>query len=157
MGYARANSRNCSIRIEDANGLGMTIGPGPGDWTVDPINAENASAVRVMDRGRYDGHVITDDLEQSGSITVQMRNEAQTSATAPRVQDLLLRRGFFAGAVSTGVYDTPMLWRLIHTFESDAGPQRRVFPRVHLQHSLAESTESNTITINYTNNGAPTT
>lgn len=150
---ARFNSRRTTVRFEDAVGLGMTIGPGPGDFQHGPLNRENNAKVRVLDRGVFDGHVETDDLEQEWSITTQLRNEAQTSAVAARLQDFLRRTGTFAAAQTLS--SNPDIWafKVIVTMTTGGVTATRTLPLCLGDHAFAEAMEGHTIAITGTNNG----
>ncbi|MEM6927706.1 MAG: hypothetical protein AAF602_12305 [Myxococcota bacterium] len=150
---ARFSSRNTTIRFEDAADTGLTVGPGPGDFSHGATNAENTEKVRVMDRGKFDGHVETNDLEQDWSLTTQLKNEAQTDATAQRLQDFLRREGSFSGLVS--VSSNPNIWafRVIITQTTGGVTATRTLPHCLADHAFAEALEGNTLSINGTNNG----
>lgn len=151
----RFNRRNATVRFEDANGLGVPVGPGPGDLTVDGWTAENTDAIRVLDRGVYDGHVLTDDLEQTCSVSIEQRDEALTSAVAARLLDFLLRRGTFANAVSTGPDQDVWTFKVIYTMTKGAVTSGFELPVCRANAAFAEAVEANAWTVSLTNNGAP--
>lgn len=150
---ARMSSRNTTVRFEDNLGAGLTVGPGPGDFSHGATNAENTEKVRVMDRGRFDGHVEGEDLEQEWSITTQLRNEAQTDAVAARLQDFLRREGSFAGLES--VSSNPDVWafQVIVTMTVGGVTATRTLPHCLADHAFAEALEGNTLSVSGTNNG----
>lgn len=152
----RFNRRYDTVRFEDANGLGLTVGPGPGDLSMDGFSAENVDSVRVLDRGVYDGHVLTDDTEQSGSLTVTMEDATFTSAVAARVIDFLRKAGLYAAAVSTNPNLDVWSFKVILTATKGANVGVLTLPNVRATFGVAEAVEENTITINLSNNGAPT-
>lgn len=151
---SRFNSRRTVVRFEDLAGLGMTVGPGPGDFSHGALNAENTEKVRVLDRGAYDGHVETDDLEQEWSLTVQLRNEAQTHATNARLQDFLRRTGIFAAAQT--VNPNPDIWafKVIVTMTTGGVTATRTLPNCLGMHAFSEAMEGHALAISGTNNGA---
>lgn len=150
---ARMSSRNTTVRFEDDAGTGLTVGPGPGDFSHGATNAENTQKVRVMDRGQFDGHVEGEDLEQEWSITTHLKNEVQTDAVAARLQDFLRREGSFAGLVS--VSSNPDIWafKVIVTMTVGSVTTTRTLPHCIADHAFAEALEGNTLTVSGTNNG----
>ncbi|MEM6931820.1 MAG: hypothetical protein AAF602_33115 [Myxococcota bacterium] len=150
---ARFNSRKTTIRFEDSAGVGLTVGPGPGDFSHGATNRENTEKVRVLDRGTFDGHIEGEDLEQEWSITTQLRNEAQTDATAARLQDFLRRAGSFS-ALQT-VSSNPDIWafRVVVTMITGGVTATRTLPHCLADHTFAEALEGNTLSIAGTNNG----
>jgi hypothetical protein len=152
---SRFNSRRTTVRFEDAAGLGMTVGPGPGDFSHGATNAENTEKVRVLDRGAYDGHVETDDLEQEWSVNVQLRNEAQTHATNNRLQDFLQRRAGtpFAAAQTTNPNTDIWAFKVIITMTTGGVTATRTLPNCIAANAFSEAMEGHTLAISGTNNG----
>lgn len=153
---SRYTPRLTSVRFEDNAGLGMTIGPGEGDFSHGAMNAENAEIVPVYDRDSFDGLVEGQDLVQEGSITVQMRNEALTSGVAARVTDFIKKRGLFAAAAT--VSDNPRVWahKIILTFNDGSTLTTRTLPHVKSDIAFAEGRPAHTFTISYRNFQNPT-
>lgn len=155
---SRFNSRKTTVRFEDAAGLGLTVGPGPGDFQHGATNRENTEKVRVLDRGVYDGHIETDDLEQEWSINVQLRNESQTHAVNQRLQDFLMRRAGtpFAAAVTTNPNSDVWAFKVIITMVTGGVTATRTLPNCIAAHAFAEAMEGHTLAITGTNNGVIT-
>lgn len=149
---SRYTPRLTTVRFEDNVGTGMTIGPGEGDFTHGATNAENAEIAPVYDRDAFDGRVKGQDLAQEGSITVQMRNQALTSAVAARLNDFLLKRNFFSGLQSVD----PTVWafKIILTFNDGTTTTTRTLPNCVATIQFAEGRPAHTFAINYTNQGA---
>lgn len=150
---ARYNSRNTTIRFEDFAGTGLTVGPGPGDFSHGAMNAENTAKLRVLDRGQYDCHIEGEDLEQEWSITTQLRDEAQTDAVAERLQDFLNRTGSFAGLQSVNANADIWAFRVIVTMTKGGVTATRTLPNCLADHAFAEAMEGHTLSISGVNNG----
>lgn len=148
------NARSTTWRFEDADGLGMTIGPGDGSVEVGATNNGNVEKVRVMDRGRFDGYVETEDLEQEGSITVRCLTESITSAVSARVRDFIMKTGTFANA--TSVSNDVWAWKGIKTESDGAVTRTTTYPLCVGTISTADGLPSNTFVIEFRNNGAIT-
>lgn len=149
----RFYSRVTTIRFEDSGGLGMTVGPGEGNFSFDPVNYGNTTKSRVLDRGRYDCHIETEDLEQSFSIDTQLKNESLTEAALDRLQDFLLKQGNFAAAVTVNANPDIWAWKCIITMVLGGVTAVYTLPNCIGDFSFAEGTEGHTIGISGTNNG----
>ncbi len=155
----RYSSRSTTARMEGASGVGLLIGPGPGDFTHGETNSENAERIRVLDRTRFDCHVVGDDLEQEWSVTVSQRNESQTSALLPRVLDFQQRTGIYDPITGitpvTSLSLNPDVWafRVIVTMILGGTTATFTLPHNVSGYSFAESKEGNSITISGVNNG----
>lgn len=153
---SRFTKRLTSVRFEDAAGLGMTVTPTDGDFSIGETNAENAEHIKVMNRSQHDGFVLGDDMVQEFSITLQMKNESLTSAVNARIVDFLQRRGTFGPSNTTSVDDTIWAWKTIVTFNDGKGNvATRTLPLCEGGHSLAEGAPTNTISITGNNHAAP--
>ena len=148
------NSRVSNLRVEDANGLGMTVGPGEGNWSVDPMSYGNTAKQRVDDRGRFDCHVETTDLEQAWSIDTRMKIESITSAVSARLQDFLLKQGTFSAAVS--VSSNPNIWAFVVKYTMTLGGVTTDYELPHnlADFSFSEAIDGHTVSLSGTNNGA---
>lgn len=155
---ARFSSRTTAVRFEDAASFGLAVGPGPGDFQHSDTNSENAERLRVMDRNRFDGHVLGDDLEQTWSITVELRNEVLTHATLARITDFIQRTGSFASPATQSLSTNPDVWafRVKVTMTLGAVTTTYTLPHNVASYAKAEAKEGNRITISGTNNGAIT-
>jgi hypothetical protein len=151
---SRYTRRLTSVRFEDANGLGMTVEPTEGDFTLGEMNAENVEHLKVMNRDQHDGFVKGADLVQEFSITVQMKNEALTHAVNARIIDFLQKRGSFSAAVSMD--STIWAWKTILTFNDGTTSTTRTLPLCEGGHTLTEGMPSNTFQITGRNHSAPT-
>jgi hypothetical protein len=149
---SRFTKRLTSVRFEDAAGLGMSVTPTDGDFSVGETNAENAEHIKVMNRSVHDGFVLGDDMVQEFSITLQMKNESLTSAVQARIVDFIQKRGTFASA--TSVDSTIWAWKTIITFNDGKGNvATRTLPICEGGHSIAEGAPTNTISITGNNHG----
>lgn len=155
---SRQTSRKGTVRFEGAAGNGMTIGPGPGDMSVGVTNKENTDKVRAMDRGVFECHIETDDLEQEVSITIFMDRLALKSATLARVLNFLDQSGIFTQTTGSSATQTtnpnPEIWswKTIWTGLNGASVE---LPVCTGGRAWAEAAEGNAITITFTNNGKP--
>ncbi len=148
---ARWTSRLTTVRFEDANGLGISAGPGPGDLSTGGENAENAEHIRKIDRGRFDGFVLGDDLEQEMSLTVELANIALTSPTVARWMDFIKKKGAFSAAVSLNA--TVWAFKAIVTMNDGVTTTTKTYPVVQGLGSFAEAKEGSTFSFAGTNNG----
>lgn len=151
---SRFTRRLTSVRFEDALGLGMTVTPTDGDFTMGAANAENAEHIKVFNRDQHDGFVLGQDMVQDFSITVQMKNESITSAVAARILDFVHKRGIFASA--TSMDDTIWSWKTIVSFDDGKGHTgSRTLPLCEGGEAFSEGSPSNTIAISGRSHSAP--
>lgn len=155
----RFSSRTTSVRMQGLNGNGMTIGPGPGDFTFGQTNKENTEKLRVMDRARYDCHIEGEDLEQEWSITVGQRNQSLTSTTVARVTDFIEQDGIFHPTTGTTPTQTvnpnPEIWAWTTIVSMVLGSTTATWtlPNCLGGYTFAEAVEGNTIALSGVNNG----
>lgn len=156
---ARFASRTTTVRFEGSGGSGMTIGPGPGDFTFGTTNKENTEKVRILDRGSYECHIETDDLEQEWSITVGLKNETLTSATLARVTDFIEQAGIFtettgsSATTTVSTNTTIWAWKTIVTMVLGSATATWTLPLCFGGYAFSEATEGHTIAVAGTNNG----
>lgn len=151
----RFSSRTTTVRFEDAAGFGLNVGPGPGDFSHGATNSENAERIRVLDRTRFDGHVLGDDLEQEWSINIGLRNQSLTDSTADRVQDFIQRTGKFAPAFTQSLSDNPDVWafKVIVTMVLGGVSTSFELPHNVADYAFSEAKEGHTLAISGMNNG----
>lgn len=125
---SRYTRRLTSIRFEDANGLGMTVGPSEGDWTAGPHNAEYAEHQPVYNRDQHDGFTLGQDQVVELGYTLQHKLETMTHATLERINDFLLKRGKFSNAVSVDA--TIWAFKAICTYIGSGVTTTRTYPKV---------------------------
>jgi len=155
---ARWTSQNTTIRIEGAAGVGLTVGPGAGDFNVDGLEAGHKERVQKMDRGTHDGWVETNDKTNAWSINVELRNETLTSAAAARLMDLLLGTGIYAPAGLTPVTSTSSCTyalKLIATMNDGTTTTTLTLPEIVSGQAFAEGPEGHTLAISGLNALAP--
>ena len=90
--------KHVSLQLKDATGtpLTRTIGPGPGDFTFDGLEAANVEALPVYNRGTFYELVAGDDKQISCSVTIYSDGD-QTGAS---VLDAVLQTGDWASATT---------------------------------------------------------
>lgn len=142
---SRYNYRLTSVRVEDANGLGMTLTPTTGDFSGPAENDNNREKARVLDRGSFDGLVEVDDMQGDISMTLGMRNEALTHASAARVTDFFKKQGSFAAAVSVD----PCVWafKVIVTLDDGTTSTTKTYPYCTGTVSPAQGNPENTFSL----------
>lgn len=145
--------RLVSLRFEDAAGLGMTIGPGDGQFSGGDENAENAEAVAVYDRGAFDGMNKTQDIAQECSVTVRDIAQSLTTTLANRVRDFMLKSGAFSAAQSVDA--SVWAFKAILTYTAPAGTFTKTYPYCRGGMAEAHGFPSNTLTLTWTNYQAP--
>lgn len=156
---ARFNSRKVQVRMQGAGGNGMTIGPGPGDFSHDPINSGNTEKLRVDDRGVFECYVEGNDLSQAYSITVGQKAETSTSVLEARIMDFIMRTGVFdpdTGILPTQTFDiNPDIWAWETIVTMVLGANTAAFNLPHCigDYAYASAMEGNTIAIAGTNDG----
>jgi hypothetical protein len=151
---SRYTRRLTSVRFEDAAGLGMTVGPGEGNFSMGQANYENAEHVKVFDRDQHDGFVLGQDEVQEFSITVQLKNQTLTSSVTARILDFIHKRGLFANASSMD--STIWAWKTIVTMTDSAGTvATRTLSLCEGGEAFAEGSPSNTIAISGRSHSAP--
>lgn len=148
---SRWTSRLTTVRFEDAGGLFIEWGPGPGDLATGNENAENAEHIKKLDRGKHDGFVVGDDLVQDVSITAELPNESLSDAILKRLHDFVKRKGAFSAAVSVD----PTVWafKVIATFDDGVTVATKTCPIVEGESAFAEAKEGSTIAFSGRNHG----
>lgn len=148
----RKTPRMASVRLEDANGLGMTIAPREGDFSGGDENDNNLTKVAVADRGDFDCLVDGESMQQSLSFTAHMKDEALTHATLARLTDFIKRQGSFASAVSV---DSGGVWafKVIVTWTGVA--TSKTYPYCSGAVAWSEGTPQNTLGCSFTNYQQP--
>lgn len=155
----RYSSRTTVVRKEDANGVGLVVGPGPGDFSHGQTNAENAERLRIMNRNVYECHILGDDLEQEYSITVGLTRQTLASATVARLMDFIMRTGIYhpttgtSPTVTLNVNPDVWSWRTIVTMTISSVVATFTLPLCTGGYAFAESKEGHAVTITGTNNG----
>ena len=158
----RFNSRKVLVRMQGAGGNGLTAGPGPGDFSHDPINKGNTEKLRVDDRGAFDCYVEGNDLSQAYSITVGQKAESATDTLTARIMDFIMRTGVFTkttGILATQSFSTNpdiWAWETIVTMTLGATVATFTLPHCIGDYAFAEAMEGNTISISGTNDGVIT-
>lgn len=153
------NSRKVSVRMQGSAGNGMTIGPGPGDFSHDPINKGNTEKLRIDDRGAFSSYVEGNDLSQAYSITVHQVAESATSALQARIMDFIMRTGVFTettGLLATQSFsDNPDIWawETIVTMTLGATVATFTLPHCIGDYAYASAMEGNSLSISGTNDG----
>lgn len=156
---ARFNSRKMVVRMEGAGGNGLTAGPGPGDFSHDPINDINSEMLRVDDRGAFECYLQGNDLSQAYSITIGQKAESMTSALVARFTDFIMRTGVFTettGLLATQSFDiNPDIWawKTIVTMTLGATVATFTLPHCIGTYAFAEAMEGNTFGVAGTNDG----
>lgn len=152
----RFASRYISIKFIDATPstpLDMVIGPGPGDFTISEFNSENTEMSRNLDRGTFEGHVETDDLEQTWSITLGMKSETFTEAAADRLEDWFNKTANFSAAISTHPDLDIWAWIVEITYTRNGVTGIRTLPVCQAKYSVNNAADGCTLTLSGTNNG----
>ena len=153
------NSRKVQVRMEGAGGNGMTIGPGPGDFSHDPVNKGNTEKLRIDDRGAFQSYVEGNDLSQAYSITVHQVAQSLTDVLTARVTDFIMRTGVFTettGLLATQSFsDNPEIWawRTIVTMTLSGLSATFTLPHCIGDYAYASAMEGNSIAIAGTNDG----
>ncbi len=151
---ARFTRRLTSLRFEDANGLGMTMGPGEGNLSIGEQLPENAEHLEVFDSGIHDGFVLGDDTPQDVSFTLFQEAETLTSGAAARVRDFMMRTGTFSEANgSVSVDDTVWAYKAIATFTNGTSTGTMTMPKVRGAHTMQVAKEGNTFGFSGSNHG----
>jgi hypothetical protein len=151
----RYNARTTTITFQDTDGSDtITVGPGEGDFTISEVNQSNTEITRVLNRGVFDGFVKGDDLEQSWSITVQIKTENLTDATHARIWDFVNKSGSFASA--NAVSPDAWSWKAIVTMDDGTTTATITLPVCQGSLAFSEGKEFHTFSLSGTNNGKPT-
>lgn len=145
--------RHVTVRCEDLVGVGIELGPGPGDSSLGETNSENTETNSVLNRGSHDCATSGDDLQQDFSITI---NVQQTTAL-PDFEDFIMRTGTFSTLQTFNGDDSVWLCRMIVTETFGGRTREQTCEKVKLRKSWAEGTETNTIPVTGTIYGGITT
>jgi hypothetical protein len=155
---ARFTSKQTTVTIGDTNNTtySMTVGPGPGDLTVEPFEEDNAEALPTWDRGVFDGFVEGKDNEQTFSITVELEAQTLTSAGSDRILDAVRKTGLWASATTTDPAGTMWAFKLVVTMSKGATTATITLPCCRGRASFSEDAAGQKLTISGTNYQAPT-
>lgn len=152
---SRWTRRLTSIRLEDNNGLGLTLEPMEGDFTGGDETDNNRDKTRVLNRQAFDGYVEGDDMEQEMSCTIAMRNISLTHASAARVLDFIKKQGSFASAVSVDTGGIVWAFKLIVTLNDGTTSTTKSYPNVVGKINWSEGDPGHSFGLSFTNNGQP--
>ncbi len=152
---SRWTRRLTSIRLEDNNGLGLTLTPMDGDFSGGDENDSNRDKTRVLNRQAFDGYVEGDDMEQELSCTLQMKNEALTHASQARVNDFIKKQGSFASAVSVDTGGIVWAFKVIVTLDDGTTSTTKTYPQCTGKIAWSEGDPAHTFGLSFVNNGAP--
>jgi hypothetical protein len=144
--------RHVTVRAEDLVGVGIELGPGPGDSNIGETNSENTETNAVLDRGSFDCATSGDDMQQDFSITVNV----QRATVLPDVEDFIMKTGAFATLQTFNGDDQKWLCKLIVTETLGGSTRTQTCLLVKLRKAWAEGTENNVITVTGTIYGGVT-
>lgn len=153
---ARWNSKNTTVTILDGASLSIVAGPGEGNLSIGNISADNSEKIAAMNRGVFDGLVEGNDLTQDWSITLQVKNEALTSAVAGRVLDAIRRTGTWASATTKDPSGQNWAFSLLVTMADGSTTSTITLPCCVGTAQFAESIDGHTLSLSGTNYQAPT-
>jgi hypothetical protein len=151
---SRWNSKKMTVYIEDSGaGISERLGPGPGDFQVDGIEAGNYEAIETTDRGVHEGYVEGADKKQAWSLTIGFLKEAATHATLHRALDAIRKTGKWAGATSV---DNDVWCFSLRVVFLDGGVTSQItLPKNRAGAAMASAMEGNTFSMSGTNVLAP--
>lgn len=88
---SRFNNKVTAIQLEDGGSVTLDCLPTQGDWSCDNLFlSSNAEAMEARSRGGHDGFFLGDDVVQNWTMTIEVRNESHTHATAGRFYDWIV-------------------------------------------------------------------
>lgn len=154
---ARFTSKQTSVVLGDSANTtySMTVGPGPGDLTIDPFEEDNAEATPTINRGVFDGFVEGPDLQQSFSITVELPAQVLTHASQDRILDAVRKTGLWASATTKDPAGTMWAFQLIVTMTKGGTSTTITLPCCRGRVAFAEDAAGHKVTISGTNYQAP--
>lgn len=157
MAGNRYTSKNTTVQIQDSTGTyDVTVGPGAGDFSFDPIEEDNSEAIAVMDRGVFDGFVEGDDLVQNWSISIQLRAQELTHAAQDRILDAVRKTGLWASATTVDPGNSKWAFKLIVTMNDGSTTSVITLPCCRGKAAFSEGKEGHTLSLSGTNHQAPT-
>jgi hypothetical protein len=115
---SRYTSRQTRVRFEAGGGVGLDIGPGPGNLTVGEVRQGNVTIQKVRNRGAHDGFVQIEDMVQECALEIELLNQSTTHAVQARILDFIRKTGSFAAAVSLD--PTVWAWKCVVTMNDGA-------------------------------------
>ena len=151
---SRFTSKQTTVTLIDNAGTSITAGPGPGDFKISNIEADNAEAISVKNRGVHDGWVEGDDLEQDWTLTLGLVNQTLTHASIARVLDFVRKTGLYSTLSSVDSVVWAMIVQVSMTDGTNSGGIRLLNNRVKAD--LAEAKDGWTLTLSGKNVGSYT-
>lgn len=97
---ARFSARHTTVTLY-VGATELVIPARESDFSCDGFEADNVEDVAKYARGIYDGAALGQDLEQSWSLTLGMKNESFAHATEERTTDFLLRLNKYSATGTT--------------------------------------------------------
>ena len=151
---SRWNSKKMTVYIEDASGaISERLGPGPGDFQIDGIEAGNYEGIETTDRGVHEGFVEGADKKQAWSLTIGFKKESATHATLHRALDAIRQTGKWAAGVSVDNDVWCFVLRVVFLDGADTAEIR--LPKNRGAAAMASAMEGNTFAMSGTNVLAP--
>jgi len=99
---ARYTAKHVTAWLLDKTGTkSVLLGPGSGEFSLSNLMEAGRGTATVMDHGKLDGRVYTDEVENEWSVTVNLPNRSIVHATEARVLNAVLKTGLFEGAQTT--------------------------------------------------------
>lgn len=149
----RWTSRYMKVYWMDASGdYSILLGPGPGDLSCDNLTSDFTEDVVLYDRGTFAGFEKGRDLQQSLSLTLDLRRRPLTATDKSAVLDALRFAGGWAAATTTDPAGVKGAGKLLAVLDDGAGNHSEVeFPCCKANGSLAEALEGDTLAVTFTN------
>lgn len=152
---SRFNNRLVTVEFFDGGSDSMVVGPGPGDFTMNNIEAGNSEVLEARDRHLHDGLFLGDELVQEWSITVQLRNETRTDLVEDRVNDWVRQTGKVLANNYISLDGCVWAFGLRITESDGTVTVITELPKCRANYSFAVAKEGNTLSITGRNFLAP--
>ena len=119
------NPRAVSVRLLYPSGEEMTLNPGEGNLSIDPLPTTGNEKMVVTDRGDFDGFVEGPYVPQGMTITVRQLNEQLTRDDVARLEDFFNKAGYFADA--TDASDVEGTFGMVITYSTGSGTTTKTY------------------------------
>jgi len=143
--------KHASIILEEGGGTAIATFEDVGDFSVSGLQENSAAAVRILNRGSFEGYVEGDDEEITGSFSVRIARETLTDNSNFRPLDAVFGTGSIAALTTDNpIADGPRSYEMIYSITDGTASAAITFTNVRLSASIDESGDTLMLQISFT-------
>jgi hypothetical protein len=143
------------FQTADATPIVVTLGPGLGSFSVAGLEAGQAEAIPVLDRGSFLELVEGDDTFPTGAIEV-MQDGALTSSVTEKPMDAVMKEGKFSSGATSDAGGQVWTGAIVYTGTRAGVATTITLPNCRMKLDFGEKKEGNGFAISFICYGTPT-